>query len=110
MQNVSQFLSGQFQLDKSLLLNRGFQVALDSMCLGSAFLLAYLLRFEFEMDAATWRLCLIQMCLAIAVQLTVFRLSGVYKQIWRYISIPEANRIWIALWMAAAMLLILRLF
>jgi FlaA1/EpsC-like NDP-sugar epimerase len=110
MQNVSEFFSSQFQFNKSLLLNRGFQVALDSSCLAAAFLLAYLLRFEFEPDAATWRKCLLQMCLTVPVQLIAFRLSGVYKQIWRYISIPEANRIWIALWLAAVFLLVLRLF
>lgn len=71
------------------LLVRPLQLIVDLVILTSAFTLAYLLRFEFEIPAPERPHFLIQLGPLVLVQLALLHLSGVYTFIWRYIGMAE---------------------
>lgn len=85
------------------------QFLADIMVLGAAFLLAYLLRFEFYLKDDDLRSALFQLSLVIPIQMLALYLFGVHKFIWRYISMREAKSILWALAAASVPILLLRL-
>ncbi|MGH9905024.1 MAG: polysaccharide biosynthesis protein [Pyrinomonadaceae bacterium] len=73
----------------SSLLTRRSQYALDLSILIAAFWLAYLLRFDFDIPdwnfAWAWR----QLAYVVLIQFAALLLAGVYRFIWRYVSLAE---------------------
>ena len=82
---------------------------LDFLVLASAFVLAYLLRFDFAPPHREIINALNQIPVVILIQFAVLYLAGIYKFIWRYISLTEAKRIIYAAFAAALPLIALRL-
>lgn len=70
-------------------LTRGMQIALDLGVLAEAFILAYLLRFDFSIPKQELSGLLIQLPFVMFVQLACLRLHGVYAFIWRYVGLAE---------------------
>ncbi len=80
-------------------LTRGFQFALDVTVLVGAFLLAYLLRFEFAVPDKEIGNAFQQLPYVVLVQLGALILAGVYSFIWRYIGMGEVKAfLYAALW------------
>lgn len=102
------FFSFEPFASRSLSLNKAAQIALDALALGTALFCAYLLRFEFQPGAADWQRFLFQLPILIPYQLTALYFFGVYRQIWRYTSLPEAKTLFQAIWAAALPLVALR--
>lgn len=96
-------------VNKSLLLNKGCQLVLDIFFLAAAFLASCLLRFDFNYNDPAFYSALMQVGFALSIQLVVMGYFGVYKQIWRYLSIPEVSKICLALFVCALIFLICRL-
>jgi FlaA1/EpsC-like NDP-sugar epimerase len=94
---------------KLRLLNRQAQYLLDFVVLAGAFILAYLLRFDFAPPQHELIEALNQLPAVILIQFTVLYLAGIYKFIWRYIGLTEAKRIIYAAFAAAFPLVALRL-
>ncbi len=84
------------------------QRLLDLAMLGAAFVLAYLLRFDFSMTADEAQKAFLQFLFVIPFQFWVLRLGNVHKFIWRYVSLPEMNRILTVLAATTVPLLMLR--
>ncbi|MEP6902204.1 MAG: nucleoside-diphosphate sugar epimerase/dehydratase [Actinomycetota bacterium] len=84
------------------------QRILDFAMLMAAFTLAYLLRFDFSLTADEAQKAFLQLLFVVPFQFSVLRLCNVHKFIWRYVSLPEMNRILMALAAAALPLLMLR--
>jgi FlaA1/EpsC-like NDP-sugar epimerase len=84
------------------------QRVLDFTMLSGAFTLAYLLRFDFSMTADEAQKALLQLLFVVPFQFFVLRFFNVHKFIWRYVSLPEMNRILTALAATAVPLLLLR--
>lgn len=91
------------------LLSRQVQYLLDFMVLAGAFVLAYLLRFDFAPPQREIIEALHQIPVVILIKFTVLYLAGIYKFIWRYIGLTEAKRIIYAAFVAALPLVALRL-
>lgn len=94
---------------KIRLLSKQLQFLLDLLVLASAFILAYLLRFDFVPPRVEILRALNQLPLVLIIQLAVLHFTGVYKFIWRYIGLPEAKKITNAAFLAALPLIVLRL-
>lgn len=83
---------------------------LDIFILCAAFTLAYLLRFDFSLASDEIQKLFFQLLFIVPFQFLVLRLCNVHKFIWRYVSLPEMNRILIALSIVVLPLLLLRFF
>jgi FlaA1/EpsC-like NDP-sugar epimerase len=81
-------------------LRRWHQIVVDSVVLGIAFTLAYLLRFDFAIPVGErWGL-LTQLSYVVVLQLIALIAAGVYSFLWRYISMSDVPAfVWAAvLW------------
>lgn len=65
-------------------LSTGTQVGLDCAVLLAAFVLAYLLRFDFELPKDEWRNFLVQAPLVVLLQFLALTVAGARGSIWRY--------------------------
>ena len=84
-----------------LRLTRSLQFALDTAMLVIAFLLAYLLRFEFAIPEAEISNAFQQLPYVVLIQLGALALAGVYSFIWRYVGMGEIKAfLYAAIWSA----------
>lgn len=90
-------------------LRREVQLLLDLSVLGSAFVLAYLLRFEFQIPKDYVLHGLIQLPLVVLIQLALLALMGVYSFVWRYVGMAELHAFVRAGVYSATPILLLRL-
>lgn len=84
---------------------KGIQKVSDGLLLTAAFVSAYLLRHEFTLDPQEKRAMLFQIIIIVPIKILFLYRAGIYRIIWRYISIPETLRIMYSL--AATSLLLL---
>lgn len=85
------------------------QAVTDILLLVLSFVVAYLLRFDFDLaQTDIWQI-VIQISFVVPLQKLFLRLFGVHKFIWRYTSLRESRRILIALLAATVPILLLRL-
>src|SRR5215469_1835705 len=89
---------------------RIIQFSLDVVGLVAAFVLAYLLRFDFRIPESEAPGLIRQLPYAVMIQMTVLMFAGVYRFIWRYVGIPELKRFLLAAGASSLPLLALRLF
>jgi FlaA1/EpsC-like NDP-sugar epimerase len=68
---------------------RKIQFALDAGTCVAAFVIAYLLRFDFDLNARTLALMLPQLPLVVLAQLVALYLSGAQGRVWRYTSMRD---------------------
>lgn len=85
------------------------QNLLDVIVLCTAFILSYLLRFDFSPSKEDLRLCVIQLFIVIPIQFLALHLFGIHKFIWRYVSVRESKRILTAIFVATIPIILLRL-
>lgn len=70
-------------------IGRMAQFAIDLMVLGSGFIFAYLLRFDFAIPPGYARVMLLQLPLIVGMQWALLLVLGAYRRIWRYISLVD---------------------
>lgn len=68
---------------------RVLEVLLDVVLIGLAYYAAYLLRFDGELPAEQLAILIDTMPFVIAVQLACFLLCGLYRGLWRYVSLDD---------------------
>lgn len=96
------------KIERNKLLVKFVQIVLDISVLSLAFVFAYLLRFDFVLTGELQNKAFLQMLFVVPLQLLILRICKVHKFIWRYVSVPEMNRIIVALSLACVPLLVLR--
>ncbi len=102
-----QIQTNWLRLWQTRLLTRKSQFALDTVALMSAFVLAYLLRFDFDVPERETQYMLYQLPFVLLLQLLVLRLAGVYAFIWRYVGLAEVKAfITAALWSALPLIVL----
>jgi FlaA1/EpsC-like NDP-sugar epimerase len=85
-------------------LPRGLQFALDIATLVTAFVFAYLLRFEFAVPPEELSNAIQQLPYVVLVQFGALLLAGVYSFIWRYVGMGEVKAfLYSALWSGLAL-------
>jgi FlaA1/EpsC-like NDP-sugar epimerase len=85
-------------------LTRGLQFALDLAALVLAFVLAYLLRFEFAVPEQDLNNAFQQLPYVVLIQFGALALAGVYSFIWRYVGMGEVKAfLYAAVWSALAL-------
>ncbi|HKE57210.1 MAG TPA: polysaccharide biosynthesis protein, partial [Pyrinomonadaceae bacterium] len=84
-------------------------VLCDIVVLAAAFVLAYLLRFDFDIPDNRFSFIKLQLPYVLAVQITALILTGVYTIIWRYIGIIELKAFVVAALTSALPLVALRM-
>ena len=94
----------------SFLLKRPVQYALDLVVLAAMFLLAYQLRFDFDVPPTWSERAWFQAPFVVVVQLCALALCGVYAFIWRYVGMAETQAFVRAAILSGAPLLLLRFF
>ncbi len=75
---------------------RLFQFLCDGVVLATAFLAAYLLRFDFQVPDREADRALRQILAVVLIQFAVLAAAGVYRFIWRYVGLREARTILLA--------------
>lgn len=88
---------------------RELQFLLDLAVLAGAFLLAYLLRFDFSIPSPERSRVLVQLPVVLVLQLAAFLLAGIHNFVWRYISLSEVQAFLRAAIGSAVPLVVLRL-
>ncbi|UJP06052.1 MAG: polysaccharide biosynthesis protein [Nitrosomonas sp.] len=68
----------------------------DFTAIAVAWLLAYLFRFNFEIPDSSWMTLTKVLPWAIPIQTSFFLWLGLYRGLWRYASIPDLKRIFVA--------------
>lgn len=86
------------------------QNSLDLLALHSAFIFAYLLRFDFYLSNYQIKTAILQAIVIAPLQFWVLRMCNVHKFIWRYVGLAEMNRIVLALGIATIPSLVLRVY
>ena len=87
----------------------GFQAVLDLSVLAGAFLLAYMLRFDFHVPPEEVRNFLIQLPLVILLQFAALTVSGARSSIWRYTDLAHINTFVYAALVSFVVIALLRL-
>lgn len=81
---------------------RSLLVILHDICSAmAAWMLAYWLRFNFDVPETYWTGMLVTMPFVVLVQAASFHLFGLYRGIWRFASLPDLKRIIFAISLAA---------
>ncbi|MEM2976556.1 MAG: hypothetical protein QXW06_02715, partial [Thermoplasmata archaeon] len=68
------------------------QVLVDALVVGLAFLVAFQLRFEFSVPSPYWKAMVLWLPYTILAHLATNFVFGVYRILWRYISLYEVWR------------------
>lgn len=89
-------------------LTRKSQFALDAAVLMSAFVLAYLLRFDFDIPERDTQHMLYQLPFVLLLQLLILWRAGIYAFIWRYVGMAEVSAFITAALLAALPLILMR--
>ncbi len=89
-------------------LYRGVQVALDVSVLSLAFWLAFICRFELQIPDAWLRVAVLQWPISVFLAYGVLWAFNVPRFSWRYVGLPEAARIGLAVLVSAAVLVVIR--
>jgi FlaA1/EpsC-like NDP-sugar epimerase len=84
------------------------RVSVDAVVMAVAYLVAYLLRFDFQAPWWGWELVAISFIIVYAVQGLALALFGCYKLVWRYVSIGDVPRFLGAIGASTTFLLLLR--
>lgn len=99
----------RFKEDTLWFLRRPFQFGADVAILCGAFLLAYLMRFDFEISYYYFDNMLIQLPFVVFVEFAALFLVGAYSIIWRYVSLEDIKAFLKAALISAAILALVRL-
>jgi FlaA1/EpsC-like NDP-sugar epimerase len=91
-------------------LSHHYKVLPDGMILIASFLLAYLVRFEFNIPSRQMGFLRAQLPLVVLLQLVVLYFSGAYSFVWRYTSLKETKVFCRAAFWSTGILLIFRFF
>ncbi|MBT6433646.1 MAG: polysaccharide biosynthesis protein, partial [Deltaproteobacteria bacterium] len=89
---------------------RVIQFGMDLFVLSSAFLIAYLLRFDFELSEISRNDLLAQLPYVVALQMTALYLMRVHTIMWRYVGLRELSIFGRAAILSAVPLLLIRFF
>jgi FlaA1/EpsC-like NDP-sugar epimerase len=90
------------------LLYRQVQLLMDIVILLGSFVVAYLLRFDFDIPEPELARMLVQLPLVLLLQFAALALAGVYTFVWRYVGLREVPSFLKAAAGSAAILLLLR--
>jgi FlaA1/EpsC-like NDP-sugar epimerase len=67
--------------------------AVDISLIVAAYLLAFMLRFDFSIPPDRWDFFVRGLCVVLAIKPSVFLVSGLYRNLWRYASLQDAIEI-----------------
>src|ERR1044071_8553659 len=81
------------RLRKRFLSKRRMHYALDFLVMVVAFLLAYLLRFDFRIPRVQYIDLFTQLPYVVLIQMIALSLAGVYTFIWRYVGMSEIRAV-----------------
>src|SRR5467141_2515813 len=87
-------------------LTKQFQFLLDLMILVAAFMLAYLLRFDFAIPPDYVYRMLVQLPCVVLLQVVTLNVTGVHSFVWRYVGLAEVKAFFMAAVMVFALLVI----
>jgi FlaA1/EpsC-like NDP-sugar epimerase len=89
-------------------LTRKCQCGLDTLVLMCAFVLAYLLRFDFDIPQRDTQHMLYQLPFVLLLQLLILWRAGIYAFIWRYVGMAEVKAFLTAGLLAALPMILMR--
>lgn len=106
---ISQRKKTSTHLGLTRLRAKRYQLMVDLSVLAGSFILAYLLRFDFNMPEQDFHRLLVQLPYVVLIQFLALLLAGGYTFIWRYIGMSEVRAFISAGWWSALFILALRL-
>ena len=72
---------------------QGFEMIIDVLLITVSYTLSYFLRYEFAITENIWDIYSFTLPVVLLIQLTTMSLYGIYRDIWRYIGIPNLLKI-----------------
>jgi len=72
---------------------QGFEIIVDVLLITASYTLSYFLRYEFELNTNIWNVYSISIPVVLLIQITTMSLFGIYRNIWRYVGIPNLLKI-----------------
>src|SRR5215213_1660843 len=94
---------------QNYMLSRSTQMVLDALIVMVSFVLAHVLRFDGWPPGMDGQRMIFALPYLVMLQLIVNNLMGLYRRIWRYVSIPDAIHLGNAVGLISVVLLALRL-
>ena len=91
MANLQEITDVGSPVRNTRLITRSLQFTLDLVVLAGAFVLAYLLRFDFNVPNSELQRGLLQLPYVVLIQFAMLGVTGVYAFIWRYIGLAEVR-------------------
>jgi len=72
---------------------QAFEMIIDVLLITVSYTLSYYLRYEFDLTDNTWDIYSFTLPVVLVIQLTTMSLHGIYRNIWRYVGIPNLLKI-----------------
>lgn len=94
---------------QNYMLSRSTQMMLDALIVLSSFVLAHVLRFDGWPPGIDGHRMIFALPYVVMLQIIVNSLLGLYRRVWRYVSIPDAMHLGSAVGVISFLLLVLRL-
>jgi FlaA1/EpsC-like NDP-sugar epimerase len=94
---------------QNYMLNRSTQMAIDALIVMASFVLAHMLRFDGWPPGIDGQRMIFALPYVVVLHLIVNSLMGLYRRVWRYVSIPDAIHLACAVGVISLLLLTLRL-
>ncbi len=94
---------------QNYMLSRSTQMALDALIVMVSFVLAHVLRFDGWPPGIDGQRMIFALPYIVMLQIIVNGVMGLYRRVWRYVSIPDANHLGAAVGVISIVLLSLRL-
>jgi FlaA1/EpsC-like NDP-sugar epimerase len=88
--------------------NRSFQLLVDAMVVGIALVLAYAMRFEGFPPRVYYKQLFLLLPYLVLLRIGILALFGVYRLVWRYVSLRDLPRILLAATAGTGILLVAR--
>ena len=72
---------------------QGFEIIIDVLLITASYTLSYFLRYEFEINTNIWNIYSNTLPGVLLIQISILSASGIYRNIWRYVGIPNLLKI-----------------
>ena len=72
---------------------QGFEIIVDVLLITVSYTLSYFLRYEFEINTNIWNIYSNTLPVVLLIQISIMSISGIYRNIWRYVGIPNLLKI-----------------
>ena len=68
---------------------QGFEMIIDMLLITVSYTISYFLRYEFSLTQEVWNIYSSTLPYVLLIQISILSIFGIYRDVWRYVSIPN---------------------